>query len=185
MEERRMNDAESNTPPPASDDLEPPSAELVEKLNEIMEAVFVPAGTPKLNPNELSAMKQFACQLPISQGFNPGTLHFLHRVVVSQFVVGTAKTTVDWSMLLKKWTDICVERNRQHLVGGLPSLLNWCFEPSCIRVIGLIELEWDADNRQITIQANQPNLNRMTAYLKSAFNIEAVETTQPPISNAA
>lgn len=82
-------------------------------------------------------------------------------------------------MLVKQWTDLCVERNRQHLVAGLPLLLNWCFEPSNIRVIGLCELEWDVDNRQITIRAHQTNLNRMAAYLKSTFNIEAVETTEP------
>jgi hypothetical protein len=159
--------------------LEPPSAELVGKLDEIMDAVFVPAGIPKLNPDELTAVKQFACQLPISRGLNPGTLHFLHRVVVSQFVVGAATTTVNWQMLVKKWTDLCVERNRQHLVAGLPSLLNWCFEPNNIRVIGLLELEWDADNRQIVIRANQPNLNRMADYLKTAFNVEPGAATQP------
>lgn len=173
-----MSAAESNQPQ-LDTNLEPPSAELVGKLDEIMESVFVPAGIPRLNPDELTAVKQFACQLPISRGLNPGTLHFLHRVVVSQFVVGTAKATVDWPMLVQAWTAICVERNRQHLVAGLPLLLNWCFEPSNIRVIGLCELEWDADNRQITIRANQPNLNRMAAYLKTAFHIEAVETTQP------
>lgn len=178
MEECRMNAAESNRPQP-DNNLEPPSAELVGKLDEIMESVFVPAGIPRLNPDELTAVKQFACQLPISRGLNPGTLHFLHRVVVSQFVVGTARTTVDWPMLVKQWTDLCVERNRQHLVAGLPLLLEWCFEPSNIRVIGLCELEWDVDNRQITIRAHQANLNRMAAYLKSTFNIEAVETTEP------
>lgn len=173
-----MNAAESNQLQP-DNNLEPPSPELVEKLDKIMAAVFVPAGIPQLKPEELNQVKQFACQLPISRGLNPGTLHFLHRVVVSQFVVGTAKTTVNWPMLVKQWTDLCVERNRQHLVAGLPSLLNWCFETNNIRVIGLCELEWDADNRQITIRANQPNLNRMAAYLKSTFNIEAVETTEP------
>lgn len=173
-----MNAAESNQLQP-DNNLEPPSAELVEKLNVIMEAVFVPAGLPRLNPDEFNQVKQFACQLPISRGFNPATLHLLHRLVVSQFVVGSATTTVNWPMLVKKWTDLCVERNRQHLVAGLPSLLNWCFETNNIRVIGLCELEWDADNRQITIRAHQPNLNRMAVYLKSAFNIEAVETTQP------
>lgn len=180
-----MNPAESNQPHATGNDLEPPSAELVETLNAIMESVFVPAGIPRLNPDELTAVKQFACQLPISLGLNPGTLHFLHRVVVSQFVVGTAKTTVDWPMLLQAWTDLCVERNRQHLVVGLPLLLNWCFEPSNIRVIGLCELEWDVDNRQITIRTHRPNFTKMAEYLKSTFCIEAVETTQPPISNAA
>jgi hypothetical protein len=179
MEERRMNAAESNPPPSAINVLEPPSIELAEKLNEIMESVFVPAGLPQLKPEEFNAVKLFACQLPISQGFNPTTLHLLHRIVLRQFVVGTAKTTVDWPMLERAWAEICVERNRQHLVAGLPSLLNWCFEPSNIRVICLCELEWDVDNRQITIRAHQPNLNRMTAYLKSTFCIEAVETTQP------
>lgn len=173
-----MNAVESIQQQPDTN-LEPPSAELVEKLNEIMEDVFVPAGLPQLKPDEFNVLKLFACQLPISRGLNPGTLHFLHRVVVSQFVVGSATTTVNWPMLLKKWTDLCVERNRQHLVVGLPLLLSWCFEPSNIRVIGLCELEWDVDNRQITIRAHQANLNRMASYLKSAFNIEAVETTEP------
>jgi hypothetical protein len=178
MEECRMNAVESIQQQPHTN-LEPPSAELVEKLNVIMEDVFVPAGLPQLKPEEFNAVKLFACQLPISQGFNPITLHLLHRIVLRQFVVGTAKTTVDWPMLLQAWTDLCVERNRQHLVVGLPLLLNWCFEPSNIRVIGLCELEWDVDNRQITIRAHQPNLNRMTTYLKTAFNVEAFETTQP------
>jgi hypothetical protein len=173
-----MNAAESNQPQP-DNNLEPPSVELVGKLDEIMESVFVPAGIPQLNPDEFNQVKQFACQLPISRGFNPATLHLLHRLVVSQFVVGTARTTVDWPMLVKKWTDLCVERNRQHLVAGLPSLLNWCFETSNIRVIGLCELEWDADSRQITIRAYQANLSRMAAYLKSTFCIETVETTEP------
>ena len=173
-----MNAAESTQPQPDCN-LEPPSAELVGKLDAIMESVFVPAGIPQLNRDELNQVKLFACQLPISRGFNPGTLHFLHRVVVSQFVVGSATTTVDWPMLVKQWTDLCVERNRQHLVAGLPSLLNWCFETNNIRVIGLCELEWDADNRQVSIRAHQANLNRMADYLKTAFRIEAVETTEP------
>jgi hypothetical protein len=183
MEERRMKAVvvQPNQPDLASDELEPPSAELVEKLNEIMETVFVPAGLPQLKPEEFNAVKLFACQLPISQGFNPATLHFLHRIVLRQFVVGTAKTTVDWQMLERAWAEICVERGRQHLFAGLPMLLNWCFEPSNIRVIGLCELEWDVGNRQITIRAHQPNFNRMADYLKTAFNIEAVETAEPKI----
>jgi hypothetical protein len=173
-----MNAAESNQLQP-DNNLEPPSAELVGKLDAIMEAVFVPAGIPQLKPDELNKVKLFACQLPISRGFNPATLHLLHRLVISQFDVGAAKTTVDWPMLVKAWTELCVERNCCQLVGGLPLLLNWCFEPSSIRVIGLCELEWDADHRQITIRAHQANLNRMADYLKTAFNVEAFETTQP------
>lgn len=171
-----MNAAECNQPHTAGTDLEPPSAELVEKLDEIMDGVLVPAGIPQLNPDEFSAVKQFACQLPVSRGFNPGTLHLLHRIVVSQFATGSATTTVDWSMLVKQWTDLCVERNRQDLVAGLPLLLQWCFEPSRIRVIGLLELEWDGEHRQITIRTHQPNFIRMAEYLKTIFKIESVET---------
>ena len=175
-----MNVVQPHHCQPSSNDLEPPSVEMVEKLKAIMDFVAVPAGLPQLKPDEFKEIKEFACNLPVSRGFNPTTLHLLHRLVVSQFVGGAATTTVNWPMLERAWTEICERGNRQHLVAGLPMLLNWCFETNNIRVIGLCEMEWDAHNRQIVLRANQPNYDRMADYLKATFNPEAGE--QSPAS---
>lgn len=177
MEERRMNAAESNQPQTGTN-LEPPSAKLVETLRTIMTSVVMPAGLRDFNAQEGCAIKEFACQLPISRGFNPATLRLLHRIVVSHFAEGTT-ATIDWPMLQGVWSEICERGNRSHLVEGLPLLLQWCFEPGSIRVIGLCELEWHPADRKITIRTHRPNFTRMAKYLKSTFRIEAVETTQP------
>lgn len=184
MEERRMNAVEAKQPHSTGNDLEPPSAELVETLRTIMTSVVMPAGLRDFNAQEGCAIKEFACQLPISKNFNPGTLHLLYRIVVSHFAEGTT-TTIDWPMLQGVWSGICERGSRPQLVEKLPSLLQWCFEPGSIRVIGLCELEWHPGDRAITIRAHRPNFTKMAEYLKSTFCIEAVETTQPPISNAA
>jgi hypothetical protein len=179
MEERRMKAVvvQPNQPDLAGNDLEPPSAELVETLRTIMTSVVMPAGLRDFNAQEGCAIKEFACQLPISRGFTPGTLHLLHRIVVSHFAEGTT-TTVDWPMLVGVWSGICERGNRTHLVEELPSLLKWCFEPSSIRVIGLCELEWHPADRAITIRTHRPNFTRMAAFLNSTFNLEV---SQQPV----
>lgn len=169
----------------ANNELEPPADELVERLRVVMEHVFVPAGIEQLKPEELHAVKEFTCQLPISKGLNPFFLHFLHRIVASQFVGGEATTTVSWPMLVQKWTDICTALNRSHFVGGLSQLLAECFEPATIRVIGLIEMEWDADHRQIVLRSHPPNYKRMTDYLRQTFNIEVKATAHHPTTQTA
>lgn len=178
MEERRMNAVESNQSHSTGNDLEPPSAELVETLRTIMTSVVMPAGLRDFNAQEGCAIKEFACQLPISKNFNPGTLRLLHRVVVSHFAEG-ATTTIDWPMLQGVWKGICERGSRPQLVDKLPSLLQWCFEPGSIRVIGLCELEWHPGDRAITIRTHRPNFTKMDDFLHSTFNVEAFETTQP------
>ena len=167
-----MNPAESNQPHATGNDLEPPSVELVETLRTIMTSVVMPAGLRDFNAQEGCAIKEFACQLPISKNFNPGTLHLLYRIVVSHFAEGTT-TTIDWPMLQGVWSGICERGSRPQLVEELPSLLQWCFEPGSIRVIGVCELEWHPADRAITIRTHRPNFTRMSEYLGANFNLQA------------
>ena len=172
-----MKAVESNRPQPDYN-LEPPSAELVETLRTIMTSVVMPAGLRAFNAQEGCAIKEFACQLPISRGFNPATLRLLHRIVVSHFAEGTT-TTIDWPMLQGVWSGICERGSRPQLVEELPSLLQWCFEPGSIRVIGLCELEWHPADRAITIRTHRPNFTKMAEYLGANFNVKPGEATQP------
>lgn len=176
-----MNAAESNQLQP-DNNLEPPSVELVETLRTIMTSVVMPAGLRDFNAQEGCAIKEFACQLPISKNFKPATLHLLYRVVVSHFAEGTT-TTIDWPMLQGVWSGICERGSRPQLVEELPSLLQWCFEPDSIRVIGLCELEWHPAERAITIRTHRPNFARMSEYLQTAFNRDPSNSAHNPVSN--
>lgn len=176
-----MNAAESNQPQTGTN-LEPPSAELVETLRTIMTSVVMPAGLRDFNAQEGCAIKEFACQLPISKNFNPGTLRLLHRVVVSHFAEGTT-TTIDWPVLQGVWSGICERGSRPQLVDKLPSLLQWCFEPSSIRVIGVCELEWHPADRAITIRTHRPNFTKMAEHLGANFNLEPSNSAHNPGSN--
>lgn len=168
--------------PSEGTNLEPPSVELVETLRTIMTSVVIPAGLRAFNAQEGCAIKEFACQLPISKSFNPGTLRLLHRVVVSHFAEG-ATTTIDWPMLQGVWRGICERGSRPQLVEELPSLLQWCFEPGSIRVIGLCELEWHPADRAITIRTHRPNFSRMSEYLGANFNLEPSNSAHNPASH--
>ncbi len=179
-----MKTIQPNQSQPVGSDLEQPAAELIEKLKAINNAVYIPVGFRSFNEQECEAIREFACQMPISQGFNPATLHLLHRLVFSQHVIGQS-TTVDWQMMAGRWKEICERSNSSHLVNGLPLLLQWCFEPGNTRVIGLMEMEWDADNRTVTISVNQPNYKRMVEWLETTFNaVQTIETPLPASSSA-
>jgi len=180
-----MNVVPSTLPATADIELETPSAETVETLRMILSSIFVPAGLQPPKPEDYHAVKEFTCQLPISKGLDSLSLRFLHRIGASQFVVGEATTTVSWPMLFKQWTDLCTARNRPHLVEALPLLLEQCFERSPIRVIGLVEMQWEADNRQIVLRSHQPNYNRMVEFLKQSLNLESnAEVPHPATSTA-
>ena len=180
-----MNVVPSTLPATADIELETPSAETVETLRMILSGIFVPAGIEQPKPEDYNAVKEFTCQLPISKGLDSLSLRFLHRIGASQFVVGEATTTVSWPMLVKLWTDLCTARNRTHLVEALPLLMEQCFERSPIRVIGLVEMEWEADHRQIVLRSHQPNCNRMTDFLKRTFNIEVGTNAPDPTNSTA
>ena len=92
--------------------------------------------------------------------------------MVSHFAEGVT-TTIDWPMLQGVWSGICERGSRPQLVAELPSLLQWCFEPGSIRVIGLCELEWHPADRAITIRTHRPNFIRMSEYLGANFNLQA------------
>ena len=149
-----------------------PSAESVEMLKRIVRNVLVPAGTQQLNDEQHDAVKEFICQLPVSKGLDTMSLYILERIVASQYAAGEAPTTVNWQMLAERWTEICTTRNRTHLVHGLLLLLERCFETSNTRIIGLLEMQWDAEHRQIIITPNRLNFHRLADFLKEKFETQ-------------
>lgn len=180
-----MNAAASTQPAPFDPELEPPSTETVETLRMILSSIFVPAGLRQLKPEDYNAVKEFTCQLPISKGLDSLSVHLLHRIGASQFVVGEATTTVTWPTLVKQWTDLCTARNRPHLVEALPLLMEQCFERSPVRVIGLVEIEWEGDYRQLVLRSHQPNYSRMVEFLKQSLNLESNADVSEPASLTA
>jgi|GEM_PF-3994126 len=159
----------------ANENLESPSAELVKKLDEIMDGVPTPPGNWEFNPEQHQAFKEFSCNLPVSKGFNPETLHILYRIVITTLASGQKNNTLDWPKLLGVWTEICVRRNRRHLIPALEEMLPKCFEPGRVRVIGLVEMEWDPDKRQIAVRKNLPNLVRVADYLINRLHLNPGE----------
>jgi len=162
--------------------LETPTAELVDKLRVLMDGVPTPPGNWEFNTEQHQAFKEFSCNLPVSKGFNSETLHILYRIVITTLASGHNSNTLDWPKLLGVWTAICVRGDRKHLIPALAEMLPKCFEPGRVRVIGLVEMEWDPDKREIAVRKNLPNLVRVAEYLITTLRLDPAQqpaTTEP------